>query len=820
MKTNWGLVAILFIFLIGYGFSLNLVSVSKTALWVDDGDTSVDITFSLESNESVLPNSVIIYSNDWQMPCSSPASSGGNYKSTCSLNGAPYGNYSILLQCQNQTGNSTTIEQKKYSNEFTVYRLSLENYNNIPTSVYSGDILSVNVKFLKNGKPLSITDNPSPEFSIYMGNNPTITYQPIQVGDHFNLTATVPSIAPGTYDLKIIGKYGNHEKQLVLPGFVNVKSPLNFNLLSPLTTVKMSGNGNLPMTFSVKYKGKIVTDISSSNIDVEILNQDGDVITSLNTDDPQFDSSKGTYTANIIVPDLSYGEYYFKVSLTYNGIEEDAKRYIDVQIVIPFEGAIVDPKGHAIQTTIDLINNQTSVKSSTNSNGEYSMSIVPGTYDMDVCFPGMTAELYGVDIEGPIDNAMRYDEFTPNVDIQGLHTAKLVVFEFAMPFKKVILKIPYDDSKVVDEQKLEVYTCHNWNFGRRACAGEWQEVPDPMIDTVRNIVTINMTHLSAFAIGERKSLYFSVDFSKDSYYMEEPFTVRGKVVDESGNPVKEAKVLYWFDDGEAQKVSTDDGGFFYIATSAPSKVGGVTFHLRAEKNPYIPTEISQTFSIYRKSQMSVIVPDTFAVDFDTPSSMNVTIRNTGQTNLSTVTISVDGLKPSWYVIYPSIIDSLSPGQSKNVQIKIDVPKSDCSNEQCKTFYFVNVNAKSGKTSATGTITMKLNENSPSQTNQTATGFSIASELSFLKSPYFITPVLILIIVAVFVYLIKQKEKKRKTKSSFGGYSTGNFATRDTTMNKIHAIKSKIVVEEEKKQKPKRKSSISSNPFKFKYYKKY
>ncbi len=799
------------------GFSLSLVSVSKTSLWVEDGDTSVDVYFSLGENETTLPNSVIVSNGDWQILCSAPVQEGGNYKSTCSFDtGAPYGAYDVKLQCLNAT--NQTISQT-YNDEFVVYRLSLTS-TSIPTSVYSGDLLSVKVKFEKNGEAITVADNPPPEFSLYLDNNPMITYQPISIGNEINVTATVPSIAPGVYDLKIVGRYGTHEKILTLPKFVTVKSPLSFVLLGPSSVQKLSGEGTISISFSAKYRGEIISDISSSNLDIDVLNEDGDKVTSLVCDDPIFDASRGAYTANVIVPDLSYGEYYLKISLTYNGETLEADRYVVVQFVIPFEGAIVDPKGHGISTNINIKNDEIGLlKAVTNSNGEFSVNLIPGTYDITFTFPGMTALVQGVEIDTPIENPVRYDEFTPNVDIAGLHTAKLVVFELAVPFQEVVLHIPYDDAKVVDEQKLEVYTCHNWNFGRRSCAGEWERVPDPKIDTVRNVVTINMTSLSAFAVGERKSLYFSVDFPKDSFYMGEMFNVRGKVVDESGNPVKEAKVLYWFDEGEPYTVKTDEGGFFTITADAPEKEGGCVFHLRAEKEPFIPTEITQTLTVYKKSELSVRVPDTFAVTFDEPSSVNITVENTGQTDLSTITVSVEGLKSSWYVIYPSIIDSLSPGQKKEIEIRFKVPKTDCANEQCKTFYFVNVKAKSGETVGSGTITLKLSsleEEPQAQPTQQATGFSISSALEFVKSPYFYTPVLIIIIIAVFVYLIKQKEKSRGGSSHTGrGYSLGGART--STVDKIHAIKSKLVVKTEEDSH--KRSRVSNSPFKFKYYRK-
>jgi len=678
------------------------------------------------------------------------------------------------------------------------------------------------VKFEKNGEVIKVSDNPKPEFSSYLGNNAMMTYQPISIGDEINITSGVPSIAPGSYNLKIIGKYGNHEKQLILPNFITVKSPISFNLISPVTTQKISGEGKISISFSAKYKGEIINDISSSNIDVDILNSDGDRVTSLVCDDPIFDASRGVYTTDVLIPELSYGEYYLKVGLTYNGDSITADRYVEIQFVIPFEGSIVDPKGHSIMTNIDVKNDNLGlIRTTTDSNGEFSTSLIPGTYDMTFDFPGMSANLYGVNISSPVENPIKYDEFTPNVDIPGLHTAKLVVFECALPFSKVVLNIPYDDSKVIDEQKIEVYTCHNWNFGRRACAGEWERIPDPKIDMVRNIVTVNMTHLSAFAIGERKSLYFSVDFPKDSFYMGEMFNVKGKVVDESGNPVKDAEISYWFDSESPETSKTDEGGFFTANLEAPKKEGGTVLHLRAEKEPFIPSEISQVLNVYKKSEITVTVPDTFAVEFNKPISLNATIKNTGQTNLSTVEISIDGLKSSWYVIYPSIIDSLSPGESKEVEIKFNVPKSDCANEQCKTFYFVNVNAKSGETTSSGTITLKLssmNEQEQTDLSQTqATGFSIKSAMDFLKSPYVLTPILILIIIAVFIYLIKQKEKSR-----YSNYSTGykkNYGARSNTVDKIHAIKSKLIVktDEGRKAKPKPKSNISENPFKFKYY---
>jgi len=616
-----------------------------------------------------------------------------------------------------------------------------------------------------------------------------------------------------------------HNYKIIERNVVRIQSPLDLEILDVNDggSLEYSTAGTLSIHYSAFYNKNAIDDISQSDFYVYLMNEDGEKTSNLEITDFSYSMQSGTGDITVKLPQYESGTYRLFLAMDYNVLSPilvEAKS--PIKFILPFSGKVSDADNHAVKGTIKLTKGGETKQININELGEYSASILPGNYTVVLQFDTLLATLKGVDIKTGIKDAIRFDSFSGEADIPGISVASLVVLELSpqLSFESADLEIYYDASKVVDEQRIEVYTCHNWNFDRRSCSDTWERVENPVIDTTTNIVKFNVSSFSSFIIGERKALYFDVTIPKKNYYMGEMVSISGKVLDSNGNPIEGAVVEYSLGSTN-ETVKTDIGGFFMINAKAPMHEGSAKLTMRSEKEPFLPAESSVFLELSRKTDMALLAPETVDIAEGTIVSVNITVKNTGQTNLTDITIGVEGVAPEWYQIIPTSISQMSPDDEVDVELRFFVPKGYCASRECKKFYLANMAAQSAETQAQATLTVQFLEElptGPSQEQETPTGLFTAiagvpaalvalvtSPIAFLNANWWL--VLIIIIVA-FGFLIKYKKGSERgglpNLTRLTGALPSRTPARQDTMHKMHNLKAKISHEFKYKYRPDRK----------------
>ncbi len=695
------------------------VQVSPQVVWLDESNT-FKVMYDCGANET--GTSVYLTSTYGTTPCSTPVLESGKWASTCYLLQNNYGAYDVTVECSGGKSSNLTVSSGVVAN-----KLFLTSSFSGPAYYYTKDIMSgVRVSFKLNNNPLGFQDSPSLNLYLVDSSGFPISldmYPATYDYPDIVLSGRIPEIPAGTYDLKVVGTYQGHKKELVIPSAVNVKPSFSLEITSQ-TDFKISGASVVSVSLKASERNQPLKGLTEDNFILKIFDKDYDQVASLVPQEVSYDQATGNYVVKFSIPELLSNKYTGYIVLNYGGTTIQPDKYINIEVVVPFRGSFVDSRGNSLTGEIRLTNPEIGVFTiQPSASGTFESSVLPGNYTMEVSLPGFRAVMDGVLINSAVDEPFRFDVGSSGQQVTGIKTAKLVVFEFALPFTQAQVEIQYDDSLVYDEQKIEVYTCKNWNYGRRSCSGTWERVDSPRIDPVRNRVLFNTTHFSAFVVGERKHLYFSVDLQKKSFYRGEPVSITGKVVDESEAPVEDATVYYEFEGTNITGTGvTDAAGYFSILAYAPNSEGSFKLLLRAEKSPYVETEVSTILSVYSKAEATIRAPETVVADIGDKVNFSIEVTNTGQKDLGELKVSVSGMNSKWFDYTPEYLD-IPVGETKKVVVTIRIDPEDCKVEECKNFYFLRVGVSNEAVSAEKTVTVKVSV-PESQTKQTP-GISIS-----------------------------------------------------------------------------------------------
>jgi len=747
------------------------------------------------------------------------------------------GSYSIDITCS-YAGTTDTVQRM-----FNVKRLTGDVVlpeSNPPYAVYVGQLFENPIEaelFVESNLKEPATN---PTFKVYLeqfGQKYQLSLGPVGFNQNTKRFLLKPFVnydyssldTDILYNLIIEVEYFDagikHNYKIIKRNVVKIQSPLDLEILdvNDGAPLEYSTAGTLKIHFSAFYNKNIIEDISQSDFYVYLMNENGEKTNNLEISDFSYNTQSGTGVVTAKLPQFEPGSYRLFLAMDYNVLSPivvEAKS--PIKFILPFHGKIVDADNHAVKGIIKLIKDGEVKQISTNELGEYSASILPGNYTLILQFDTLLATLNGVYIENGIEDAIRFDKFSGEADIPGISVASLVVLELSpeIKFSSADLEIYYDASKVTDEQRIEVYTCHNWNFDRRSCSDSWERIENPVVDTTRNIVKFNVSSFSSFVIGERKALHFDVTIPKKNYFMGEMVSISGKVLDSNGNPVEGATVEYSLGSTN-ETTKTDIGGFFMINVKAPMHEGSAKLSMRCEKEPFLPAESSVFLELSRKTELSLLAPETIDIAEGKTISTNITVKNTGQTNLTDITIGVDGVPPEWYQIIPTSISQMNPDDSINVELRFFIPKGYCASHECKKFYLINIAAQSAETQAQTTLTVQLLEKLPaeqSQEKETPTGFFtaiagvpavlialITSPIAFINANWWI--ILIVIIVA-FGFLIKYKKGSERgglpNLTRLTGALPRRTPARQDTIQKMQNLKARISHEFKYNYRPNKK----------------
>jgi hypothetical protein len=261
--------------------------------------------------------------------------------------------------------------------------------------------------------------------------------------------------------------------------------------------------------------------------------------------------------------------------------------------------------------------------------------------------------------------------YKDSVPIKGLRVYGFYIFEFSGDYSSVILDLRYSKMNVEDEDNMKVFYCSNWNFASNSCNSNWKTL-DFTLDKINSKVSLNLDHLSAFVIGREVSLKVACSINKNSFYINETASISCLVEDEDGNAVENASITLNFK-GKVVNGKTDANGIFNYEYLV-DRGGSFNVSVFAYKNPYLNASNYFAFSAEKKKEIFISFPDLVKAEVGTNTTLEFSILNTGQADLTNLQIYFEDL-PFNYIISQDYLDKISVGERKNFTLTIFIPEN-------------------------------------------------------------------------------------------------------------------------------------------------
>lgn len=560
------------------------------------------------------------------------------------------GKYDVTIFCNNSDNQNTSVLTSFTVSKLTGYVSSIQ-----PKPAYIGDIIEIDffVKkddiALSSGVSFNVTLNDQvkqlkipPAYDIIKG---------------WILKIDSPS-TEGIYDVKVYASYDR--TSISNSSSIEIRKKVEFEIVS-MSKNWVEGNENITINLKAKDRGNVI-DVNKNNLNVQIA--------SVNLNILSIDRNGDLYDVRITAPAISTGRYEIRTTLSYEGSSYSATKPIDY--IVTVKGKIVDSSNKGISTQIKFFsNNVEKLKLITDSAGYYSGSLPPDTYDVQIIFLQSTLYLKGVSINN-FNDPIKYFYSTEPL-VPGIRNAGLFGYEIALTYYEANIEMNYDERNVFDETDLVIFKCSNWNSGRKVCNDKWFEIGGD-IDTVRNLVKVNINSLSAFVIGERKTINVNFNLDNQKYYTGSTIKVRGLVKDLDGDTVSNATIKAYVKNTSINiETFSDNNGVFSFELKAPEEEGNYNLALNIEKSPYISFNDSKSFDVVKSRAITIVVPDTIKLKQGQNFTQEFSIVNIGQADLSNLNISLTGI-PSNYYNMTNFIEKLKENEEGKTYIYFSIPE--------------------------------------------------------------------------------------------------------------------------------------------------
>ena len=559
------------------------------------------------------------------------------------------GQYDYTIYAINNNSQNTS-----FSGSFNIYRL-ISYINSIsPSPAYIGDKITVYFAVKKDDSFISS----SVDFEVRL-NDQEITLNQNPAYDMVKgwiLKFDSPNTA-GNYDLEITATYNG--ESTANSSTIEVREPIVFEV-QKIDRTFVRSNENITVTIKVLERDSPIS-LKKEHLKVQVSSSDANILS--------ISQSGSIFDVKVTLPSVSSGKYEMKITFNYGNFS--ATHETNLYYVLSIEGEIKNSDGTGIDTKLKFQSDDIEREFFTNSDGKYSSDLPPGTYNVQFTFPTSTVYLYDVVINS-FDDPIKYLYLT-DVDIPGIRAKGIFVYEIALPYSKVYLELEYEEKDVLDETKLNVYKCSNWNSGIKVCNSKWVEI-NSRIDPIRNLAEVNSTGLSAYVIGTQKKLNFDLSLNKEEYFLKDLVKVRGITQDDGKNTVDNVSVKAVVEGTDISlSVFSDSNGIFSFEFLAPEEEGDYSLFLKAEKYPFISFNKSITLKVCKSEELSLLAPDSIKINQGEELTSEFSVINTGQSELLNLSLSLEGVPKSYFDLQPSI-DRLAPAEEKTILIYFKIPK--------------------------------------------------------------------------------------------------------------------------------------------------
>jgi len=549
-------------------------------------------------------------------------------------------NYYLNLTCDNNDSTSIPLN-------VSYIEASLSIIDSISKSqdLFEDSMLLAILTLKENGNFLSpIEEKTNLNISLFVDGSIRNISSMIYYSDSNQTEISFGPLSAGSHIIKISISYDG------LPSPIQISQVIN-------TKKRLSIKSIYPQYFSSNITASITLDTSIQPLDQNSLNVYID-------NNPANLLSFSGNTINILTPSLSPGEHTLTVK--YGNYSDSTKVYYVSKIT----GKLLDDSKKAIFTRFTVFKDGNSVLSTTtNSSGDYEIALPPDYYDLKVEYPQATLyfkNFYFRDTDGLINYV-----YKDSVPIKGLRVYGFYIFEFSGDYSSVSLDLKYNKMNVEDEDSMKVFYCSNWNFASNSCNSNWKTL-DFTLDKINSKVSLNLDHLSAFVVGREVSLKVACSINKNSFYINETASISCLVEDEDGNAVENASITLNFK-GKVVNGKTDANGIFTYEYLV-DREGNFNVSVSAYKNPYLSASNYFTFSAEKKKEIFISFPDLVKAEVGTNTTLEFSILNTGQADLTNLQIYFEDL-PFNYIITQDYLDKISVGERKNFTLTIFIPEN-------------------------------------------------------------------------------------------------------------------------------------------------
>lgn len=710
----------------------------------------------------------------------------GTYTGVIAFDTLSSGNYQVDTYCNT----SSISEPENTTSTIKVNELLLIIASASPQAIYPGDTLDMQLEFKKNGEAI-IADA---EFDAYLGGTGlSIVGTPSFSANHWTVRAQVPEEFSdyAFQDLKVIASYQDHQFRIssAAPKYSEVKPLIQVKILDPplYMPYRLTDSGDITVKAEVIYRNDLIDKSTVSGFEARLDDKEVKIKDIEYVDD--------VWVIRVNVPKRASRDkpYDLDISVKYNDLLVKSAKSIPVQFIVPFEGSLVNALGAPISgVNIKLKSPGFEEKIMTDSQGRYSTSVPPGNYGLKILFNELEADIVDVDLfsgdvpemDGP--EMIRYDYFEEGAG----NTKKVFVLESGFPFERAFIRIPHYDSGSSGNDVPKVMRCDRWNFMKRTCNGDWLNV-DATLDGKTNTLGFQTTLLSAFAILSKKDVNLDAGLDKERYALKETVTLSGKLIDEDLNAISDATIIYAVD-GVSGKTATDSGGTFTATFKAPEEEGTFKLNIEAKNDPYIVKK-TMDLTAYRKNALSISAAQAVSIDFDIPALVSFTIKNDGQAPLEDISIQITGIPSGWLDISQKKISNLGIGEKKDIDMKLLIPASSCTDAECMAEHLLGISAISKESSSTANMAIKINgavamtgqddtaltAGKENKSNDSVSGFSVLFATG--------RGAMILIVGLVFIFFAAKMTRRKKDKTG----ESRNSQERSVGQVKNEVLKTKI-----------------------------
>ncbi|MBN2202764.1 MAG: hypothetical protein JW700_01065 [Candidatus Aenigmarchaeota archaeon] len=612
-------------------------SVDMELLCTDNANMSIEQVYAqIEGPEILLP---ILYFS-------------GNINYQLSLSEAyldRIGTYDVTVYCKNNVSNITS-----QASSFTVSSLSGYIGDIRPVPAYIGDTIEIDFVAEKDGARITHDVLFNVTLDGVLKNLKVVPAYDITRGWILKLDT------PGTRDVYDVSVTMFYEGASVTDyGSADVRNSIEFEIAS-VSKTWIKSKDNITVSVLAMDKGNMIS-LDQNDIGIKIGGTSADVT--------GFSLQGNYYVISIMAPPLSPGSYQLEASMSHESKTYSANKQIEYAVVI--DGELVDENNKAISTKIKFNQNDINkLTVSTDAYGKYGGLLPPGVYDIVIDFPKSQIELSSVTLS-EFDDPINYF-YGDETEIPGIRNAGLYGYEIGLDYSTLELEMDYDEGNVIDEDELKVFRCSDWSMGKQACSDEWEEIGYD-IDMIRNNVRITASGLSAFVIGEVKSLKSVFSTDKKEYNLDETIKVSGITKDEDGDVVGNTTVFVAIKNTqESITVKSDDNGVFSVELDVPKNEAEYVVSVDARKEPYSAFNGETKISVVKSKSVFIDFPETVRIERGGSSSYNFTIVNDGQDDLTEMLLYLEGISQDYYTLQPDTI-SLKVGESRDITLDISIP---------------------------------------------------------------------------------------------------------------------------------------------------